>query len=148
MRAPGAVHVLRSAQATRQARRAAPFPSHVRLHCFSSSLHVLRHAVALARDACSDTAASATVAHDAMDRRHRCTRGQYRRPVGDVNTRWTAITYGSMRRCPAQRCRKGLSRPRGQDRLGARIGEGGRRHDESMRVVGVSMWIPPFPRQA
>src|SRR5262249_47671171 len=46
MRAPGAVHVLRSAQAVRQSRRPCPPPGHVRLHSASCAVQVLWHAAA------------------------------------------------------------------------------------------------------
>src|SRR5262245_62740119 len=46
MRAPGAVHVLRSAQAVRQSWRPCPPPGHVRLHSASCSVQVRRHAAA------------------------------------------------------------------------------------------------------
>jgi hypothetical protein len=46
MRAPGAVQVLRSAQAVRQSRRPCPPPGQVRLHSASCCLQVLWHAAA------------------------------------------------------------------------------------------------------
>jgi hypothetical protein len=46
MGAPGAVQVLRAAQAARQSRRVWPLPAQVRLHSTSCCLQELRHAVA------------------------------------------------------------------------------------------------------
>src|SRR4029453_1351220 len=46
MRAPGAVQVLRSAQAARQSRRPWPPPGHVRLHAASCCVQALGHAAA------------------------------------------------------------------------------------------------------
>src|SRR5262245_11868102 len=62
MRAPGAVHVLRSAQASRQSRRPWPPSGHVRLHSASCAVQVLWHAAAraLPRVAASDRPTVAT----------------------------------------------------------------------------------------
>ena len=61
MRAPGAVHVLRSVQAARQSRRPCPPPGHVRLHSASCCVQLLWHAAAaVPRVAASDRPTSAT----------------------------------------------------------------------------------------
>src|SRR5262245_51967886 len=60
MCAPGAVQVLRSAQAVRQSRRAWPPSGHVRLHSASCAVQVLWHAAALPRVAASDRPTVAT----------------------------------------------------------------------------------------
>jgi hypothetical protein len=61
MRTPGAVQVLRSAQAARQSRRAWPLPGHVRLHAASSRVQALGHvAAAPPRVAASNRATLAT----------------------------------------------------------------------------------------